>query len=48
MQEMTGGLTDEGSALSNYAAAFLEETGELNLLEPCIPDHSALHVEPLH
>jgi hypothetical protein len=48
MQEMTGGLADEGPALSNYAAAFLDETGELNLLEPCIPDHSALHVGPLH
>ena len=29
---------DEGPALSNYAAAFLDETGELNLLEPCLPD----------
>ena len=38
MQEMTGGLADEGPALSNYAAAFLDETGELNLLEPCLPD----------
>jgi hypothetical protein len=33
MQEMTGGLADEGPALFNYAAAFLDETGELNLLE---------------
>jgi len=38
MQEMTGGLANEGPALSNYAAAFLDEKGELDLLEPCIPD----------
>jgi len=48
MQEMTGGLADEGPALSNYAAAFLDETGELDLLEPCIPDDSALRAEPPH
>ena len=48
MQEMTGGLADEGPALSNYAAAFLDETGELNLLEPCIPDDSALRAGPPH
>jgi hypothetical protein len=28
-REMTGGLADEGPALFNYAAAFLDETGEL-------------------
>src|SRR5262249_30384238 len=28
----------EGRALSNYAAPFLDETGELTLLEPCLPD----------
>jgi hypothetical protein len=48
MHEMTGGLADEGPALSNYAAAFLDETGELNLLEPCIPDDSALRAGPPH
>ena len=48
MQEMTGGLADEGPALSNFAAAFLDETGELNLLEPCIPDDSALRAGPPH
>ena len=48
MQEMTGGLADEGPALSNYAAAFLDESGELNLLEPCIPDDSALRAGPPH
>jgi len=47
MQEMTGGLA-EGPALSSYAAAFLDETGDLNLLEPCIPDDSALRVGPPH
>ena len=31
MQEMTGGLADEGPALSRPSC-------ELNLLEPCIPD----------
>jgi hypothetical protein len=43
MQEMTGGLA-EGQALSDYAAVFLDEKGELDLLEPCIPDDSALRV----
>ena len=43
MQEMTGGLA-EGQALSDYAAVFLDEKGELGLLEPCIPDDSALRV----
>jgi hypothetical protein len=38
---MTGGLADEGPTLSSYAAAFLDENGELDLLEPCIPDGSA-------
>jgi hypothetical protein len=38
MQEMTGGLADEGPPLSNYSAAVLDEAGELSLLEPCIPD----------
>ena len=38
MQEMTGGLA-EGQALSD-----LDEKGELDLLEPCIPDDSALRV----
>jgi hypothetical protein len=47
-REMTGGLADEGPALFNYAAAFLDETGELNLLEPCIPDDSALRAGPPH
>ena len=42
-QEMTGGLA-EGQALSDYAAVFLDEKGELDLLEPCIPDDSALRV----
>jgi len=37
MQEMTGGLA-EGQALS------IDEKGELDLLEPCIPDDSALRV----
>jgi hypothetical protein len=41
MQEMTGGLA-EGQALSDYAAVFLDEKGEL--LEPCIPDDSTLRV----
>jgi hypothetical protein len=31
-----------------YLAAFLDETGELNLLEPCISDDSALRVGPPH
>jgi hypothetical protein len=48
MQEMTGGIADEGPALFNYAAASLDETGELNLLEPCIPDDSALRAGPPH
>jgi len=43
MQEMTGGLA-EGQALSDYAAVFLDAKGELGLLEPCIPDDSALRV----
>jgi hypothetical protein len=47
-REMTGGLADKGPALFNYAAAFLDETGELNLLEPCIPDDSALRAGPPH
>ena len=47
-REMTGGLADEGPALFNYAAAFLDETGELDLLEPCIPDDSALRAGPPH
>ena len=37
MQEMTGGLA-EGQALS------IDEKRELDLLEPCIPDDSALRV----
>jgi hypothetical protein len=48
MQEMTGGLADDGPALSNYAAVFLDEHGELDLLEPCIPDDSALRAGPPH
>ena len=48
MREMTGGLADEGPALFNYAVAFLDETGELNLLEPSITDDSALRAEPPH
>jgi hypothetical protein len=38
---MTGSLADEGPTLSSYAAAFLDENGELDLLESCIPDGSA-------
>jgi hypothetical protein len=48
MREMTGGLADEGPALFNYAVAFLDETGELNLLEPSITDDSALRAGPPH
>jgi hypothetical protein len=29
-REMTGGLADEGPALFNYAAAFLDEQGDLD------------------
>jgi hypothetical protein len=47
MQEMTGGLA-EGPALSSYAAAFLDGNGELHLLEPSIPDDSALRAGPPH
>jgi hypothetical protein len=47
MQEMTGGLADEGPALSNYSAVFLEGNGGLlHLLEPCILDDSAVRAGP--
>jgi hypothetical protein len=49
MQEMTGGLADEGPALPNYAAVFLKGNGELlHLLGPCILDDSALRAGPPH
>jgi len=34
MQEMTGGLADEGPALFNYAAAFLDEDNTVTASGP--------------